>query len=169
MWHLQATLMMQTFDTHPTPTAEVSAQHHHQRQRPQQQQHVKQSKSTRTHHYNQAAANTAINTSPRVCACIHGTRNDDTLSGEQTQTYCFPLPFPFLSYAHPTRHTHHTRSSRKTRVPKVQASKHIHQATQGGNRWHLPPTMMQTFEAPIPHQRRRFRRNNTTNDNNNNT
>jgi hypothetical protein len=52
MWHLLATLMMQTFDTHPTPIAEVSAQHHHQRQRPQQQQHVKQSKSTRTHHYN---------------------------------------------------------------------------------------------------------------------
>jgi hypothetical protein len=131
--HVALTFYIDAYVRHPTPTAEVSAQPH---QRRQQQQHVKQSKS---HHYNQTA-NTAINTSPRVCACIHGTRNNKTLSGEHRHTF---LLLPLFR----TRHTHtHTRSSRKKRVPKVKASKHT-QATQGGNMWHLQAILMHTFDT----------------------
>ena len=85
-------------DTHPTPTAEVSAQQHHQRQ---QQQHVKQSKSTRTHHYKQAAANTATNTSPSPCG-VHAFMEHETTKPSLSRVNTDVLLPPFLSSPHAT-------------------------------------------------------------------
>ena len=82
-------------------------------------------KSTRTHHYNNAP-NTAINTSPRVCACIHRTRNDQTLSGEHRHTSPLPL-FPTRN-THTHTHTHAVQGRNVSLRYKLQTTSKQHKA-----------------------------------------